>query len=162
MPIVSQIKQKIRQTICCVPSEVDQNEGPPPVSISVPQQQQESNVQALQTTAITSIDPLSEANDEEEQQEEDWGEEGPGISSYDSQAFVADEDDVYSSNKSPSKGYDEVQDAFEKFTQDYCPQRKLEFEDANLIWSNDAYKRPIQEWNADQETSNTSQVQEAR
>ncbi|CEP10040.1 hypothetical protein [Parasitella parasitica] len=153
MPIFSDIKQKIRQAVCCVPSEVDQNEGPPPA--------QQSNTQARQATV--NPEPIVEEEDEEEQ-EEDWGDQEPEIHPYSGQTFVleADENGVYSSNKSPFKGYDEVQSAFERLVQDYCPQSRFKNEDASLVWRDPSYERPIQDWSANKDVNIAANVQEAR
>lgn len=170
MPILDDFKHKVKQIICCTPSGVDQNEGPPPerqVSTSAQVQQQEQgiaqsaqNVDDMNNTAIIE-------EEQEEQKEEGWDNDETEPSPYDGQTFVveADKYDKYKYDESQYNGDEELQKAFDVLVQTYSPSKQVEptaEEDAKLVWGNRSYERPIWDWNPDQEINIPGRAHKAR
>lgn len=169
MSILNDFKQKVKQIICCIPSDVDQNEGPPPerqVSTSAQAQQQEQGiVQSTQNIDDMDTTAIIEEEQEEQEEEENWGDDEIEASPYDGQTFVveADKYDKYKYDESQYNGDEELQKAFEVLVQTYSPSKRVDptaDEDASLVWGNRFYERPIWDWNPDQYIP--ARAQEAR
>ncbi|KAL9540164.1 hypothetical protein MBANPS3_009831 [Mucor bainieri] len=135
--------QKLRQILCCEPTEVDQNEGPPP-STATPQA---ATSEQQQQTARQPTEPAEfPVLEQPEPIEEDWGDEETEPAPYKPEDFIVEESEY--GNYTPFPKPEDVHKAFEDQCRAYERPNKV---DLNTIWQNREYERSLRNWNPDQQ-----------